>query len=126
MMKNEDYEFLIYKPSSKTDLTINVADLTAKEIAERLQVISALILDVRDGVGVNDGDYTYVIGFEGEQPYINGSFDHQEWDDDDNYCSECLMFSRQYEEGSTIYAMPRDLAEWFKTDKTCCEYFRER
>lgn len=112
-------------PSSKTDLTIGVADLTAEQIAVNLNLLSALIVGVREGYARKKNDHEYVIAVQGACPFVNASFEHEEWDGEDYY-GEAFMCFKEYQKGTTIFTIPARLAEWFKTDKTCCEYFRER
>lgn len=121
MVKDMKIEY----PSANTELTIGIADLTALQIAENLELLSAIIVGVREGYARKKNEHECVIAFQGEMPFINATFEHQEWNDE-NFCAEGFIYYAERQEGTTIFTIPLRLAEWFKTDKTCCEYFRKR
>ena len=130
MKKKEMPEgFKIECPSAKTELTICVADLTPTQIVDTLEVLAGIIRGVRDGYGNDDGKQGYELGIFGNHPFVSANFHHEEWDSENFYGEAFMMSKHQVEKdgsGISVYTIPRKLAEWFKTKKTCCEYFRER
>lgn len=131
MKKMETTEvFKIERPSANTELTICVADLTPTQIADTLELLAGIIRGVREGYEfIDDGEQGYDLGIFGNHPFVSASFEHEEWDSENFYGEAFMMSKHQVEKDGlsiSVYTIPRKLAEWFKMEKTCCEYFRER
>lgn len=130
MKKMETTEvFKIECPSANTELTINVADLTPTQIAETLEILAGIIRGVRNEYGNEDERQGFSLGIYGNHPFVSANFKHEEWNSEDFEAFAFMMSKEKAEiEGAcvSVYTIPRQLAKWFKTEKTCCEFFRER